>query len=1841
MNRAECGTHGFAQGIASWLTAVVIGLLMLLVGMSPALAAKPNDFNGDTQSDVLWRNTSTGEVYVWLMGGGGVTGSASAGTVGDPNWQIAGTGDLNGDGKTDVVWRNTVTGETYLWTMNGASVSAGAIMTTVADLNWQIAGIGDLDGSGKADIVWRNTSTGDNVVWFMNGSTIASVVYLPAIADQNWQIAAVSDVNGDGKADLVWRNKISGENYFMLMNGGTVLAQGYLPSVADQNWKIAGAGDLDGNGANDIVWRNAVTGEIYAWLMDVIPGGLNIGSKGSLPMVSDLNWQPVGFGDMTADGKADIAWYNTGNGQTYLWTMSGLTVSAGSALPTVADLSWLMFGAKRPAVGTTPSVSPNALTLNIGATGTATVSGTTGTVSVSSSDSAVATASISGNTVTVTGISAGGVNITVHAGNGTATLAVTVNPVPAFNIAPGVGLTINAGSNGIITVYNIIGAATVSSSNNAVAIAAISGSAVTIAGLSAGTATITLTAGNGSATLAVTVVPVSQTSQTISFGTLANHTFGDAPFTVGATASSGLPVSFSSTTTGVCTVSGSTVTIVAAGTCTVAANQAGNASYAAAPQVTQSFAVAQVAQTITFGAAPTLSVGGTGTVTATGGASGNPVTFSSLTTGVCTISGSTVTGVAAGTCTIAANQAGNANYAAAAQVTQNITLGAASQTISFGALANKTFGNAPFVVSATASSGLPVSFSSTTTGVCTVSGSTVTLVAAGACTIAANQAGNAGFAAAAQVTQGFTVAQATQTISFGTAPTVTVGGTGTLNATATSGLAVSFGTSTPTICSVSGSTVTGVAVGTCTITANQAGNANYLAATQVTQNITLGKGAQTITFGAAPSLTFGATGSVSATASSGLAVTYSSLTTGVCTISGSTVTGVTVGTCTIAANQAGNANYNAATQVTQSIPVAQASQSISFGTAPSITAGGTGTVSATATSGLAVAFSSLTTSVCTIAGTTVTGVTAGTCTIAANQAGNANYAAAAQATQNITVASAPLSVSVSPTSVSVQVGAFMPVNISNATGTLSASSASSAIATASISTVTPHTLNVTGVAAGSTTVTVTAGNGTKQVPVTVIAAQAVDSGIGQKINSTTYQIVAANDFGMVSADQDFQIFAMSPPMNTVNVQVIAKGVNSSTGTVIRDNTTVDVYYAATSSATDPAAANSVNTTGFNSSTVFKTNFWQQSGSQTLGSSAFRTLYPAWTAGSLACAAPPCASLLDASSPLSPDVGLPMLDLNSLYPATGTGSVVKTQQTGTSVQVLSPYKANAFKTNTPQLVKKYDANVQFFKNATVFGTLGGSMTGFKRFSAEAIPMTGTDDAGRFNPYPLLRVAAVTKGTSPLTATNVLATLDVVTPTSSEMDCKVCHAMKVDQPAGWTGAPFTGYASDNVEASYTYGDGTPMSFAVTTDPDVPGPDKVQNASKLNILRLHDAKNGWAYTDADGTPNTCDGPIAADGVSPNLSCLSVRRNVVCSQCHYSAKLDFAQVGPIDEPNAGPLGRQQTLHSTLSRNMHAIHGSKSVPGSNPAVYMFTEVAPPPAGGRTAAQITTAQAAVDTSCFLCHPGKKTQHDRGVMITAGVVCQDCHGNMRQIGNDFSAATAGVPDLTKRVPWLNEPQCDSCHIGDVVTVVGGGNTGVTNPPASAANLGLTGLMASNGLTALQAYSAAAGAQSVLVNTSVPASRFSVKTTIGVPTGQTNATNLFRESRGHGGVMCQGCHGSTHAEWPTGNANANDNLAATQMQGHSGLIMECSACHTGTMARNLNGPHGMHTVNDSSFWNGGHSSLVSSAGKNACRACHGATGLGTPLSAVSANRTFGSRSVTKGTPIACNLCHGQQL
>jgi hypothetical protein len=258
------------------------------------------------------------------------------------------------------------------------------------------------------------------------------------------------------------------------------------------------------------------------------------------------------------------------------------------------------------------------------------------------------------------------------------------------------------------------------------------------------------------------------------------------------------------------------------------------------------------------------------------------------------------------------------------------------------------------------------------------------------------------------------------------------------------------------------------------------------------------------------------------------------------------------------------------------------------------------------------------------------------------------------------------------------------------------------------------------------------------------------------------------------------------------------------------------------------------------------------------------------------------------------------------------------------------------------------------------------------------------------------------------------------------------------------------------------------------------------------------------------------------------------------------------------------------LTTSMHGMHSTVVDPGT----------------GQTLESATTREA-----CYHCHPGPVTQCLRGAMsnVMTGtgsnlVECQSCHGPMSSVGDPA------------RQGWFNEPACQSCHTGTATS-----NSGQ------------------------------------IAYTSV----FTTGTTVRVAADQTFATNantpaaglsLYRFSSGHGGLQCEACHGSTHAEFPT--TIVNDNVQSTTLQGHVGMLVECASCH-GTVPNTVNGgPHGLHPVGSS--WVSAHQDAADGHQAN-CQPCHGTDYRGTILSKTQADRTLAGKSFPRGTVIGCYSCH----
>jgi hypothetical protein len=286
------------------------------------------------------------------------------------------------------------------------------------------------------------------------------------------------------------------------------------------------------------------------------------------------------------------------------------------------------------------------------------------------------------------------------------------------------------------------------------------------------------------------------------------------------------------------------------------------------------------------------------------------------------------------------------------------------------------------------------------------------------------------------------------------------------------------------------------------------------------------------------------------------------------------------------------------------------------------------------------------------------------------------------------------------------------------------------------------------------------------------------------------------------------------------------------------------------------------------------------------------------------------------------------------------------------------------------------------------------------------------------------------------------------------------------------------------------------------------------------------------------------------------------------------------------------------LCANCHSSEalGTGGQPGVRPLTQAMhgghADVVDPTSG------LTLGSTADRSACYRCHPGSATHCLRGVMGAAvaadgslAIQCQECHGGMSAVADPA------------RIGWLHEPVCQSCHTGTATTNSGQIRyTSVFDPEGKVRQ----------------------AADATFATT---------------PDAPAPGLSLYRFSSGHGGLACQACHGTTHAEYPS--IHANDNVQSIDLQGHAGTLIECGSCHGGTQPSTVSGgPHGMHPVGQQ--WVTRHHELLEDGGGTiACQTCHGLDYRGTVLSRAKASRTLtgeaGTKQVWPGFQIGCYTCH----
>jgi FG-GAP-like repeat len=229
------------------------------------------DFNANGEPDLVWQDDSTGAATVYYYSFGGAVfqgwGLLNSG-AGASGWKVVASGDFDGNGVPDLVWQNTSSGQVnvnYYGGAGGTTLIGFCVLNSGAGTaGWQVVAAADFNGDGVPDLIWQNTGTGQvNVNYYNRTCALTGFAVLNGGGGTaGWHVVAAADFDGNGTPDLVWQNTSTGQvnaNYYSdtTLTGFAVLNTG----AGTAGWSVTGAADFDGNGVPDLVWQNNSTGQ--------------------------------------------------------------------------------------------------------------------------------------------------------------------------------------------------------------------------------------------------------------------------------------------------------------------------------------------------------------------------------------------------------------------------------------------------------------------------------------------------------------------------------------------------------------------------------------------------------------------------------------------------------------------------------------------------------------------------------------------------------------------------------------------------------------------------------------------------------------------------------------------------------------------------------------------------------------------------------------------------------------------------------------------------------------------------------------------------------------------------------------------------------------------------------------------------------------------------------------------------------------------------------------------------------------------------------------------------------------------------------------------------------------------------------------------------------------------------------------------------------------------------------------------------------------------------------------------------------------------------------------------
>jgi len=283
----------------------------------PSVSAFGNDFDGDGNSDVIWRKGSK-KIQLWLMNGSNVKSSLAIDPIPYKRFKAIVVGDFDGDNNADLLWRYARKGTNKISLMNDGEI-VSTLNIPKASKSWRIIKTADFNNDGKTDLIWQHKKSKKYVLWLMDNNTIISSTNI-SLDSKNWIIIGSADFNQDGNADNIWLHHRSREVQIVLMSGDSQLSTIELPKMS-KVWRLAKIGDFNGDGSQDMLLRHKKNGKTLFWFFD----NTQLTNQKLTKGIKNRKWKIVSSADYNGDGSSDIMWKHR-NGEVFTQLLDGVTI---------------------------------------------------------------------------------------------------------------------------------------------------------------------------------------------------------------------------------------------------------------------------------------------------------------------------------------------------------------------------------------------------------------------------------------------------------------------------------------------------------------------------------------------------------------------------------------------------------------------------------------------------------------------------------------------------------------------------------------------------------------------------------------------------------------------------------------------------------------------------------------------------------------------------------------------------------------------------------------------------------------------------------------------------------------------------------------------------------------------------------------------------------------------------------------------------------------------------------------------------------------------------------------------------------------------------------------------------------------------------------------------------------------------------------------------------------------------------------------------------------------------------------------------------------------------------